>query len=102
MISANNAKIEKKVTDAIKRKKIEMQLTLGQKIFRNFIYTFMGGGTNWFVRTSKSRYPLSYISLYDDVRLRTGKELDITSDDGIKNMESLVQRYECTVLPEPL
>jgi hypothetical protein len=36
----------------------------------------LGGGTNWFVRTSKKAgNPLSYISLYDDVRLRTGKEL---------------------------
>jgi hypothetical protein len=77
MISANNAKIEKKVTDAIKRKKLRCSLLWVKKIFRNFIYTFMGGGTNWFVRTSKSRYPLSYISLYDDVRLRTGKNLTL-------------------------
>jgi hypothetical protein len=85
----------------LKEKKLRNAAYRSEIIFRNFIYTFVGGGTNWFVRTSKNRYPLSYISLYDDVRLRTGKELDITSDDGI-NMESLVQRYECTVLPEPL
>lgn len=95
LISANNAKIEKKVADAIKEKNWRNAAYFtGQKIiYRNFVYTFVGGGTNWFVKgLQKSGNPLSYISLYDDVRLKAGKELDITSDDGIKNMEKVLYR----------
>jgi hypothetical protein len=95
MISANNAKIEKKVADAIQEKNWRNAAYFtGQKmIFRNFIYTFAGGGTNWFIKgLQKAGNPLSYISLYDDVRLRAGKELDITTDEGIKNMEKVLYR----------
>jgi CRISPR/Cas system-associated protein endoribonuclease Cas2 len=95
MISANNAKIEKKVADAIKEKNWQnaAYFTAQKIIYRNFVYTFVGGGTNWFVKgLQKAGNPLSYISLYDDIRLRAGKELDITSDEGIKNMEKVLYR----------
>ncbi len=94
-ISFTNSRIEEKIAAAIKEKdwRTAAYYTGQQIIWRNFIYTFVGGGTNWFVKgLQKSGNPLSLLSLNDDIRLKAGKELDITSEEGIKNMEKVLYR----------
>jgi len=95
-ISAKGAQIEKKVADAIKEKKWSNAAgaVVNQIIWKNFISTFVGGGTNWFVKgLQKSANPLSLVSLRDDVmQLKMAGKLDVTTDEGIKNMEESLYR----------
>lgn len=95
-ISAKGAHIEKKVADAIKEKKwgVAAGHVINQIIWKNGISTFVGGGTNWFVKgLQKSANPLSLLSLRDDaMHLKMAGDLDITTDEGIKNMEEALYR----------
>jgi len=95
-ISAKGAQVEKQVADAIKEKKwsVASGAVVNQIIWKNFISTFVGGGTNWFVKgLQKSANPLSLISLRDDImKLKMAGKLDVTTDEGIKNMEESLYR----------
>ncbi len=95
-ISAKGAQIEKRVADAIKEKNWDVATgaVINQIIWKNFMSTFVGGGTNWFVKgLQKSANPLSLISLRDDImQLKMAGELDVTTDQGIKNMEEALYR----------
>jgi hypothetical protein len=89
-----NSSIEKQITEAIKEKDWSKAsiYTAYQIFWRNFMSTFVGGGTNWVVKQSqKSANPLSLISLVDDSLHRKGN-LDITTDEGIKKMEEQLHR----------
>ena len=89
-----NSSIEKQITEAIKEKDwTKASIYTAYQIFwRNFMSTFVGGGTNWVVKQAqKSANPLSLISLVDDSLHRKGN-LDITTDEGIKKMEEQLHR----------
>lgn len=87
---------EKRLSDAIKEKNwgVATGETINQLFWRNFISTFIGGGTNWFVKgLQKSANPLSYLSSREDrMKLKMAGELDITTDEGIKRMEEVLYR----------
>lgn len=95
-ISSKGAQVEKQVADAIKEKNwgVASGAVVNQIIWKNFISTFVGGGTNWFVKgLQKSSNPLSLISLRDDMmKLKMAGKLDVTTDEGIKNMEESLYR----------
>lgn len=95
-ISSKGAQVEKQVADAIKEKNwgVASGAVVNQIIWKNFISTFVGGGTNWFVKgLQKSANPLSLISLRDDMmKLKMAGKLDVTTDEGIKNMEESLYR----------
>jgi len=92
-VSSDN---ENRLAEAIKEQKwgVASSLVVNQIIWKNFISTFVGGGTNWFVKgLQKAANPLSLISLREDVmRLKMAGELDVTTDEGIKNMEEVLYR----------
>jgi len=95
-ISAKGAQIEKEVADAIKEKKwgVASGVVVEQIFWKNFVSTFVGGGTNWFVKgLQKSANPLSLFSLRKDImHLKMAGKLDVTTDEGIKNMEESLYR----------
>ena len=95
-ISAKGAQIEKELSDAIKEKKwgVATGVVLEQLFWKNFVSTFIGGGTNWFVKgLQKSANPLSFVSLGKDImQLKMAGKLDLTTDEGIKGMEESLYR----------
>jgi hypothetical protein len=95
-VSAKGSQIEKRVEEAIKEKNWDVASgeILNQAFWKNFVSTFVGGGTNWYVKgLQKTANPLSLISLREDYsRLKMAGDLDVTSEDGVKKMEEVLYR----------
>lgn len=87
---------EKRIEDAIKERQwgVASKEILNQAVWKNGVSTFIGGGTNWFIKgLQKAANPLSLISLSGDYsRLKMAGKLDVTTDEGIKNMEESLYR----------
>lgn len=88
-----NARVEVALEKAIKEKKWAeaTMLTLESILTKNIINPFVGGGTNWLFLTLQ-KAGMDPISLLSDFAKYRSNKIDLTTEEGIKNLENAMVR----------
>lgn len=88
-----NARVEVALEKAIKEKKWSeaTMLTLESILTKNIINPFVGGGTNWLFLTLQ-KAGMDPISLLSDFAKYRSNKIDLTTEEGIKNLENAMVR----------
>lgn len=88
-----NARVEVALEKAIKEKKWNEAtiLTLESILTKNIINPFVGGGFNWLVLTLQ-KAGIDPISLISDFAKYRNNKIDLTTEEGIKNLENALYR----------
>ena len=88
-----NARVEVALEKAIKEKKWNEAtiLTLESILTKNIINPFVGGGFNWLVLTLQ-KAGMDPISLISDFAKYRNNKIDLTTEEGIKNLENALYR----------
>lgn len=88
-VSNATSKLENKIKQAIKEKKwnYATALTFTSILTKNVVNPFVSGGTNWLV-LSLQKAGVDVISPLVDYARQKENKLDLTTKDGVKNMEN--------------
>ena len=92
MVGSRASAIDNQINQAIKEKKWNeaAAYTFASILSKNILNPFVGGGTNWVVLTLQ-KTGLDPVSPLFDYARKSNNKLDLTSEDGIKNMQKSLE-----------
>jgi hypothetical protein len=96
MIGAKSGKYEELINRAKKEKNYRLATTLTAEsmLFRNILNPYVGGGTNWVVLSKFEKSGIGLLSAVGSMWKRGGERIDLTSETGLKNLESAMYSHQ--------